>query len=456
MKLEDLPIEVLALILSEEVSFAAVELWKCGSGTLRSKLARGGIIQLHSTPKDNLPRLYWPKCVDEFSQLKSFSFSSRIYNPGLDTAILIRKRMLALPSTLKRLHLHLSGSISAFFLIPPGDDDFQVLSKARSTKRRKLGENDVLDTTISAKWSWDPLLPVLEDLKLGGDGKYTPALNDEIFATLPRSLLSLDLDFYQFGMRHTMYNFGALPPNLTKLLLPPHSINVAGLRSLPSSITDIGRSLTLSSNVLLMTEPNLLPNLLCLPTDLYTEDFPFNLNTVQPHQWASNILTLKLHNVFPTSFPPRLTLLSLDSTHTGCTVTSEWIENLPRTIHTLELYVNDFEEPDSKRLSWPPSLTDLTLVTEHPSDLALLYLLPRNLKIMRLVVGTIANLDFSNLMDLGQHVLENFEKEAWTKIREELMEQSNLERYGDWKVNEYISAVENGSLFGLPLSLTEA
>lgn len=106
-----LPPDILSHILSKDISFMALELYKCGDKALNHRLENGGVvfIDLVDYAPGSLNR--WPFLLPRFSCLRELSVSSR-YGTLLPVSSL-REQLQQLPRSLTTLKLFFRGATAA-------------------------------------------------------------------------------------------------------------------------------------------------------------------------------------------------------------------------------------------------------------------------------------------------------------------------------------------------------
>ena len=250
-----------------------------------------------------------------------------------------------------------------------------------------------------------------------------------------------------------------MPSTLKTLILPCNTITDDNISSLPSSLTCVdssdrkSRCFTLEALKLKFQDENgsILPNLLELGVSLYPSHFS-ELYSAIGEKWSLPIKEIQVltppHDYrtptaraffeFPVCsrmFPPTLTRLK--------TGRIDW--------HNI---------PDSS--IWSPSLTHIELDTYEYLRNVHFPKLPRGLVTLRwygpVDLGTFGYpYSDTDAMDSGRICLEGIDAEKWSQVR------VKLNAYGDTlldkdrreELEDYISEVERGALFGLPVTLEE-
>lgn len=442
--------EVLALILRLTPS-AVPELWKAGDRLLCQKLINGGVTELILTLIGRETHL--PRCVAQFKGLRKMSLYCAQNSPsGLDADLKL------LPKSLK--HLELTGHVTGLFPIAPKAGRLFGHHLAVTPNYPKW---ELKDLDISAMIDWNEFWPNLESLCVVSNSlqKYASiVLGDFIFRFLPRSLLSLDISTFRGD--GIFADFSDLPPNLSTLNLPPNIITVENLHRLPPRITRIDKGLNPSCLDKLLLEPVILPNL---------EEFP-PLNRKQTAQLDSlAALPSSIRSMAPTAntanlikrLPAQLTKFSCASPPSFILQSTD-IMSLPRTLTSLVVGIVEWTPVEAHH--WPPHLKRLELARNPGFGPDVYCRLPRSIK--KLIVredssakrallaldAPITDLDLSLALANGKaSLLSSHDCSLWTSIK------GRLERYGENQgcieaMKRYIDDVNDGALYGLPLTLT--
>ena len=516
MKLEDFPTDILKLLLNDQNSWAAIELWKCGNRTLNTRLANHGVT--HIDLQDDMPssKSRWPRCLKEF-KLESLTIS----RPGgsLGNIDMLKSELKQLHAGLKNIEIHAlsigmcffdettegtpnrSGGVHLFGderdyqedddedeenddTDAHNDNDDEDGSGAnendessnnddvepRPSKRSKTQEADHQDVPHTSMWNLELTWPHLERLELSDSipSKMTRwdsppgCFGSSVFAMLPRSLTWFG--FHYAFTYECLMDLSALPNGLLTLRLPNDSINRIGLKTLPKSLTDLHHTLDKDEGLpLLLRKPSLLPNLKEFPFDwersetrcwreVYEEDY----------SWPENISSMILsHDDCPMEFeklPSKLTSLTVLGGEFDRPLTFENLAGLPRYLTSLELREIEWEGMNVKE--WPSSLTKLTITSSCQFGAHCFQYLPRTLKefeTRKLRNGydddeedldedleSICN-DIDCLRTIGIDSL-SLDEELWSAEKQRLLADGR---------QTYVQEIEDGGLFGLPLSLTK-
>ena len=459
MNLESLPVEVLAQILQGQLSWAALELWKTGSKPLRAKLASSGVrnIDLVGHPT-TLRLLRWPRALKEFRGLRSLSI---VYNwdGPVEPPRVIHRELLQLTSGLKHLTLGIEQAFGAFFLETPPHDDNGGLPPF---KRFDCEEADAKNAARSIQTSVSSVLNELETLEFRRFNEFAPALTTHTFALLPRSLTAFAVKYDAIPkklVRLPLEDASAdFPPNLTKLDIP---LSTASLRNLPKCITQIGNVHDREVAVALFQDPTLLPNLEWLPCPGIGSSARFNASAAflgaDMEHWPPHIHALRLTDL-PPSLPAKL--VKLDVQPELGPLSQGWVTSiLPKSLEELVIY--DFDWNDISSADWPPNLASIALSSGQRIPISSgfgfhhFHRLPRSLTALSVnLYRSWADSKEDDLLALGRDCLTNIEKQVWSKHRFALIfhgeKDGGREREA---MAEYISSIESGSLFGLPLCL---
>ena len=456
MKLENLPSEILALILDGKTSSSVLAIWLCGSRRLMVSMARSiTLLRLSVHANSQMALMSLPSCISSFSNLRHFSahFSS-VSSCRADD---IHHRLRLLPKGLQSLALSGLGVAHAMFPVSL-KDDFQWSDY-------RIGGNAAQYLDLTRMWYWNESFPNMESLEIKDRGARQSSwqipiyLGDYIFPYLPRSLITLILNtgtgrFTQ--MEH-------LPPSLQKLSLPLESLNHSALRSLPPSITDIDYSMTRDTFDLFFTEPQLFPNLKTLiPITTHAlQEYASLIPTSQYPHYINNISSALETSALLPLLPSHLTSLTLEGFESEHALTSHLLLQLPPTLRTLIANAVQWMPITSKM--WPSNLTHLSLHNGGNFGAHCFSRLPRSLKklttrdITAFIDEERATFEISDLQALGRASLQDDEKESWSALKDELIERRDrlknvLRRQA---IDQYIETVSQGGLYGLPLGLTE-
>lgn len=472
MKLEDLPVDLLSLILNGNSSWAAIVLWKCGSLALNSRLANGGITHVELRDSVSNSRSLWPQCLAEF-KLEHLS----IYKHGLG---------LGSPQKLRQDLRSLNGSKLRVLELRMLDVQIALFPSAVAFSRKRSS----IKVDVSGEWLADawPLLERLtvsppEDVEHGSDEldfedddddyfSDHAASNPSLFGLLPRSLTSLEFTFPIEKSDLPSSNWKTLlPPNLLTLNLHPHSISVQRLTQLPTTLTAINKGLDPYAMERLLNAPELLPNLVSFPPTaggLNAILQKFRTQVLEGRfSWPSIMHRLEYEpcwsdygNCFE-SVPPNLTELvahtALSSSSTMVALESSNAISLPPSLRALHIVKIDWSNFATNL--WPRALTTIKVSKALAFGAHCFQLLPRTLK--TLVIDKILTQDkfqsetsLADLESQGRNSLQ-LELESWTKAKEALIKHCKKLEIADVDPSAYFSAVEAGGLCGLPVGLTE-
>ena len=512
MKLEDTPTDILKLLLNDQNSWAAIELWKCGNRTLNTRLAHNVIT--HVNLQDDMPssKSRWPRCLKEF-KLESLTIS----RPGgsLGSIDMLKSELKQLHAGLKNIEIHALSIGMCFFdettegtpNVKGGthvfgderDDDSEAENydndddnqendyreveanksdesscvgkdEPRPTKRSKTQEVEQHDLPHTSMWNLGLTWPHLERLELSEvcnfNAPRTGCFGSNVFAMLPRSLTWFG--FYYALTYECLVDLSALPSGLKTLRLPDESINRPGLKTLPKSITNLRYSVECANALpLLLKKPSLLPNLKEFPFFWEHNEYSPWLDKVHAgdYPWPENISSMVLmpeDDDMASPLPSNLT--ALDHRGFGTCLTSESLARLPRSLTFLEVYAIDWEDMDVK--DWPSTFTKLTITQQCKFGTYFFQYLPRRLKELHIL---------SDPDSYEEEEEENEEAEdEEDDIKRISKDTESLRTIGKdslllddelWIAEKhkllaagrqtYIDEIEAGGLFGLPLSLTE-
>lgn len=461
MSLADLPSEVLSLILSSpSFSWAAIEFWKCGDRRLNSKLALRGVESIWLQAQQNSLPQALPKCLSQF-RLRSLSISAR---QGVSNPDGLHDFFKSLNPGLKSLSFTGKGAVEAIFPVTPKEGEFTPDRQPWDFGGRSNIVYNVENLNLSQLHDWSITFPELEELKVGLLGALrtvSPVLGDYIFPFLPRSLIALDISYTKSS--GFFENFEHLPTPLRILYLPAYVIKPSHLRQLPKTLTSIGDSLTPNALLELATEPQILPNLEIFP-NLGTEgngeeiiDSCHSQNKMLPQALKALYLAIELPAL--KILPSTLTSLEVENVRD----IAQYLPVLPRQLERIKLSNANWNKIEASHI-WPPNLTHLHLTCDILFGPRQFHLLPRALT--TLIANDMAHagtstkpasdLNVEAIMALGISLLSESESTKWSSLKEELRKkvETATGRYWKSQLDNYISMVESGALFGLPLHLT--
>ena len=453
MMLEDLPVELLSEILNDDASYLVIELWKCGSIVLNSKLRRG-VVSITLTNPYTRSKTRYPRCLKEFVNLQTLAITS-LYQE-LCTPESLRHELKQLTSKLTTLEVRVEGATTAFFGLNPDDASAAIDGAPSPSKRSKRIETDDADIEHAEAWNMDLTWPQLRHLMIECQHSPLVLLHCRL---LPRNLEYLEV-------RHIYLNSSDydqlrwLPTTLRTLKLRPHLLGPEHLSLLPPTITDIGESLNAQATVELARNPLLLPNIAEFPTNAedgyllaeLAEEVELRL-----HQWPKNIKQLSFysssglleHGDGFIDLPPQLERLTAQQSYVTADVIAK---HIPRSVTFMDFFRLEF---DQIALSmWPPHMKTLAVANEDFGPHLTLYL-PRTLTHFVLNDGRLVT--FDDLIEgptphsSGSTPLHGVDKDLWVLIKSNLRDSD----FATGDANDYISAVESGRLYGFPLTLTE-
>ena len=464
MRLEELPVEILRLILTDDdISHVVIDLWKCGSITLNSKLARGAVtdVYLEDTTKAQHNCSRWPKCLKEFN-LKRLVIKSK--NSALCSLPTLRSELKKLHRDLKALEIRAPGADFAIFGTGKNSTSTDSDDEPRPAKRSKHSETEDFDLLHEELWNLDLTWPSLERLSVKGERYGEGTISSRVFAVLPRSLLHLTLGT---SFNHQLRDFSTLPPKLQTLNLYLETLDSKALMLLPKTITDLGKSLDDSAQIKLARNPQLLPNLIDFP---FIDDVQMNANLKlyylydepSPNKaWPSNLKLLcftetDAQDVFgkhAPALPQELLSLELDSSCSEFDIAAKWLIKIPPSLTSLKVASINWKGINAS--IWPPHLTTLSI--EDPSfSPAYFHKLPRSLVTFDMGESVNSSAEpgsfkLSACLHAGLTTLSTLEGDLWNTLKPQLIKQAHL--FSNSSATEYIAAVEKGQLFGLPLTL---
>lgn len=468
MLLEDLPSEVLAQILRDGSSWAAIELWKSGCKRLALKLANGGVTELQLRDGRTIAHVTWPKCLKSF-KLRSLSVS--IHSVDAPPPKTLQKELKLLHPGLKHLSIAMSDCRFAF-CGPLNNIDLSSSEKVpRQVKRPSLAEIRSNGALHEEKWDLNQTFDELELLEIIETFRpYDPAFHssttrctfdDRFFALLPRSLTTLAISLPD--SRTTWANFKNLPPNLTTLSVPA-LLTAKEYPDLPASITDLDNSLPPNEWIEWSRDAHILPNVIRTPCKLHLVPSAFEvLKAAQlPPSWTG--VQAELTEAIFKALPRKtLTNLSLLPSGSDLNPGVHWFTQGDTFASLTHLYAQKIEWTDMNANTWPPQLTLLSLSSDCFIHATIFNHLSRNLKSLAINMprlenghGRIEPGDFNLTLSLanGVSALES-ELETWTVWKNTLATNPNAFSNRDKSASErYIESIESGMAYGLPLGLT--
>ena len=311
-----------------------------------------------------------------------------------------------------------------------GDDNALAMDSG-TTKRMKLIEDTMDNTILDGTWNMNTTHPNLRHLTINPRFEST-TLDASLLGLLPQSLHVLKL--HDVSLQGVVPSIASLYPNLIELFLTPFCLSVECLGTLPSTLRCINIHKATSE----------------------TQQHILNNPTLLPHAQ----LSLSISSL-PTSLLPS-TITSLDVSG----VSGHLLQPLlPPTL----THISNIDLSNCDPLLWPPSLTsfrgDIT-ISKFPK-------LPRNLKVIDM--PGVYNFFFDSIdedevyddnddlpgskprrMDgaelVGRDTLNTIDATRWSELKTKLLELTREDRLE--AVERYISRVEQGMLYGLPLTLT--
>lgn len=459
--LNQLPTEVLSLILKAKYSWLVFELWKTGDRTLQAKLSHGGVQEIELLPPRSAHTTQtWPGSLANF-QPRSLLINCGMYPLGNDVALGAGLSQLFVG--LRSLSLICDDAEVVLFLRPSA----HPVSPRQGSDRASDGENEGSGRgSKPVHYELSDLVARfahLEELKVGGTSLLGFTFGNELLAMLPRTLGSLDLQ--QARSHYKFSSYDDLPPQLERLIFPnQNEVTEYTLRMLPPRITDLA-PLTDSAKRYLAKNPDALPNLPFPPYDNYY-DFSTSprVYTEAGNKWHPRLDTITMSSMWTEvealvfALPRHLTCLDMQRVVSNLEWSKKLIKTLPLTLKTLKLAsVLLWHEIDNS--DWPPQLASFHLYADAVFCSESYHRLPRTIETLDLVVRPMPAEDSifheDHLLELGRKSLEGSEKQRWSTIRQELLERGQWNKRRDLdKMEAFVAEIEKGSLFGMPLSIT--
>lgn len=364
--LSQLPVEILAQILSSNWSYLVIELWKCGDKTLNHRLAHRGCLEVDLQDDTHHTTSRWPKMLTSLRHLRKLRIhrASSFLMPAEQLSIEVRK----LAPTLEVLKLTCQDADLCLF-------NFDTTSTGHLASKYERGSSRLWDVTA--------YFPSLHTLRLSThiiESAYAPFSGGDL-AALPSTLVDLSLSHVSLRGDKDSVQVESLPPNLENFRIQSWNALDASMSSdsvrsvltgLPPNLTRLS-GLKLHRNEDLSALPRklrrtvLLPGSWCaqaacdIPPDVeHLEIMEIMKEAGEPRRtWSSWINEL----------PKNLTALSVGFI-CSLEISAEGVKALPRTLKSLEFRSSIHwpsieaaldESSDSSAL-WPP-LRDLVLAT---------------------------------------------------------------------------------------------
>ena len=462
MQLLDLPVEILAQILSVDISWASVLLWKCGNRILSAKLANGGVQDLSLRDNFRASPSHWPQFITQLS-LRSFSYE-RETTSEQDPLVIQELRKLK-GERLISVTINANGAFGAIFPEDSYEGSVGLTSATSASTGASSDAHGPQDGSTGAILPLSVLWPRLEYLKLGPISREPHGLKTGVIGNLPSSLTHLEISCSDDNRILRTLNL----PQLRVFRLPIGWMTQEWLESLPTDncITDLGYIVRTFHQAHLLKYLDCVPNLQVIPVDFTLPYARTLLEAVVPllPKLPSTLTTLSLGKEATSSlgdipFPPKLQSLSLAFTERSLTWLSAsfaMFASLPLTSLTLNLL--DWKLVTDATF-WPSSLTSLTVASETSSEPANFALLPRTVTRLDLgmdcfrssmIVLEDEDTTIEELRAKGRSILDTVDKQRWSTLKHQLIEEGK--RPGAPDRTAEIEAIESGALFGLPLEL---
>lgn len=460
LTLEDLPTDLLATIFEGERSWAILELWKCGSRLLSAKFAQGGACEVVLNLVRTRTKFQWPRCLKQFQSLRLLSVTSQ---SGPSSPEDVHLELKQLNGGLKTLQLDFPGAQEAIFWWKLKAENTEDDSPRAAQPRPSTTDGTSSKLESIEIWDLNATHGQLERLKIGPSFQPLSALDSSVFEILPQNLAHFEIG----GDLASCTSFDGLPRSLTTLALPSHLLSPSNIHNgLPKTVTQlICPRLAADTIETLLLDPNLLPNLTDIPGDpslLATLIEKDHLHTAPSlHNVQSLKLTEGPWNMI-SALPLGLIDLDLSAATFLPPLGFEWVASLPRFLRSLKAQALDWSAINADL--WPSSLTRLSLMHDDSFNPMHFHRIGRSVLSLSVAVRkrewkrerlSDESGMKSALMALGRDALQDSEKTTWTHIKAQLLKRTErlIQLQGD-STRRYISEVEKGALFGLPLSLT--
>ena len=456
MSLLDLPAELVAQILSYDISWASVLLWKCGNRLLSAKLANGGVQDLSLRDNFSVSLSRWPQFISQLS-LRSFSYE-RPTEPGKDALVPRELRKLK-GDRLTRVKINSNEAFGALFPEDPHEGSVGLACATSASSCASTGARGPQDGDAGAILPLSVLWPRLETLKVTQPNEPLHGLKTGVIDQLPSSLTHLEISCFAKNMIRLTPNL----PQLRVIRLPSDWITREWIESLPldNCITDVGHQAHFLKYL------DHFPNLQIFPVDFTLPDAHRALKTMLSLslKLPSTLTTLDLIDDAVLSladrFPPNLSSLSLTfAEHHLISLRAPFatLSFLPLT--SLSLSAIGWKLVADATF-WPSSLTSFTVESKSSSEPAHFVLLPRTATRLNLGIdcyrsSMIVNKEdedttIEELRAKGRSILDTVDKQRWSTLKRQLIEEGK--RPGAPDRTAEIEAIESGALFGLPLGL---
>lgn len=337
--LSALPSELFSLILHSDISFMAIDLYKCGDALLNHRLRKA---ELHISLKDHRfgSTSRWPKCLSKFRCLRSLSIVRPDW-PILPSSVELRKEIATLAPSLERLELDICDSAGLF--------DVSVVKADSADSNASFCIAD----------SFVDLRHLLIRSSSNNEAEFV-ITNESLARQLPVGLstLCLDLPGSLSGLSNDLA--ALLPRHLEELSIQVDSLSMA--HNLPTSLRRVSYVLDYATTI----SEKLLPCLENMTIHNLDRNFDFSI-------LPENLKSLEIDYSTLVSWSP------------------EQIASLPRNLELLrgsnlnldwpaldEMSQNKNENAP-KQVSWPPTLATLALSCLSLPDETYLKYLPSTL-----------------------------------------------------------------------------
>lgn len=355
MSLMTLVPELIDLILSPDISYAAIRLWMSGDKRLQHRISQSlTVISLKQTQLFSLNRL--PTLLVHLKALRDLRIDRvrhRLLYP-------LQSIIHALPPSMRRLELRFEDSYKLVEFTSSSTADLSPdnalgiatgISKSNWSLKVAFPQLDTLVTRSKKDWTSDDFLALPETLTSLGMGFPDDCKDLIAFASMiPRQLLHLELNWSDSLSAEFLRH---LPPNLTSFQGGESTYSLSG-REDPQLLSSLPRSLT-NFPVSLRDFPS--AAILGLPQNITKVDY-------QSTVWDQDL---------------RLALPSLKEFCTTAPKAST-IKNLPPSIE--KLCIRALNDDSLHNFAWPPCLTVLELFA--PKQSLRLHTLPSSLTTLKL------------------------------------------------------------------------
>lgn len=374
--LNEMPRDMLRLIFDRNFSFLVLPLYLCGDRVLNDKLENGGIEHLELASTHHYSTSRWPKMIKNL-KLRSLSISRTGGEFGATKTIQHELKAIVKRSTqLEKLKIKSRSCEEIFF----------GLVRSDSTP---IGSDAISDIE---QIDWNPLCPSLTELELirpRGGGYSMVTILPLHLAMIPSQIASLTLLTFS---RDQEYDNLSMFPRLERIKTSSSTITPAGLLSLSNTITCIEKGLNDEALTLLATNyqkndaeigsDRILPHLAQIPSyfnyirheelaKIVDKGLPQKLALMKSWMWKKYFSSF-----WPLPLPSTITSLILSKHTLSKDMKLEKI--FPPSLTKLKVLAINWKSFEQSFDSSEPQSTPTSLQTPSPSSSLRLSSLPHN------------------------------------------------------------------------------